>query len=443
MSLFNFIEAPKSIKQDEIVVATPPSKYEAFLYRYTHLNNGKMYVGIHKGVPGDGYWHSSKNKEFNSEFSSVNPVFRLEILRYGSYDAMQLAESRILNSVNAKENSMYYNGSNGTGLYLNSPPDVDLMEALADKIAKRDGLAVTIEPVEDIAVLKRLQVRLEEDEAHKREIRERIEDAGGNTSGCSPVVIYERRGPNGEDIIGDGNHTVLAASEAKHCTTIPVIRIPKSIHQEYTDAELKGVGGLLNKKPETLKKANTPDDAIKQLEDVVSNGVTLEQFSSDEHSHRRYLQACGFTNKQITKIISKVKKSIERQEFLKANKLWIDYTKKPHKDILEKTTDGYRTSDQMAIHVSSAMFKWDNLLNTMFAHTEETKKRGERNKVKHKMVVVVHHKTNKNYESWKQDIQPQILNKINFFFKPLGYSVTIHEMPTTMTNNPFMDLTHE
>lgn len=437
MNLLNFTKFPASINESEIYLGSPPAHYESYLYKYTHLETGKMYIGIHKGKLGDKYWHSSKNEEFNQAFSTEKNVFKFEVLRYGSHHAMEVAESRMLAAVDAKNNPMYYNLSNGMKLNHEGPPDVEMIQILADKIQSRDGLTVTTEPVEDIAVLSRVQVRLAEDEAHKREIRERIEDAGGDTSGCSPVVVYEGRGPNGEDLIGDGNHTVMAASEAKHCTVIPVIRIPKSVHKEYTDAELKAVGNLLNRKPDTIKKPVSPDDAVKHLEDVVSKGVTLEQFAKDEDTHRQYLRICGFTGKTITKIIGRVKKSIKNQEFLKANKLWIDYGKLVNKKILESTTEGFRTPDTMAIHVSSAMFKFDNVVNTMFAHTAETKK--GRVMEKDKMVVVVYHPDPDAELDWKVNIQPQILNKINWFFTRLGYTVRIYEMPTTMTQNPFLN----
>jgi hypothetical protein len=437
MNLLNFAKFPASFNESEIHLGNPPAQYESYLYKYTHLETGKMYIGIHKGRLGDKYWHSSKNEEFNQALSTEKNVFKFEVLRYGSHQAMEVAESRMLHAVDAKNNPMYYNLSNGMKLHHDSPPDVEMMQILVEKIKSRDGLTVTRESIDDIAVLKRVQVRLAEDEAHKREIKERIEDAGGDTSNCSPVVIYEGRGPNGEDLIGDGNHTVMAASEAKHCTVIPVIRIPKSVHKEYTDAELKAIGNLLNKKPDNIKKPVSIDDAVKHLEDIVSKGVTLEQFAKDEDAHREYLQICGFTSKQITKIIGRVKKSIKNQEFLKANKLWIDYTKPIHKKSLESTTEGFRTADTMAIHVSSAMFKWDNILNTLFAHTEEKGK--TRVKQKNNMVVVVHHSDSDKELDWKVNIQPQILNKIDFFFTKLGYNIRIYEMPTTMTNNPFLN----
>ena len=48
----------------EQVIATPPASYEAYLYQYTNLVDGKAYVGIHKGSVDDTYNHSSTNEEF-------------------------------------------------------------------------------------------------------------------------------------------------------------------------------------------------------------------------------------------------------------------------------------------------------------------------------------------------------------------------------------------
>ena len=39
-------------------------EYEAFVYRFTNLENDKKYVGYHKGTVGDGYWNSSTCDEF-------------------------------------------------------------------------------------------------------------------------------------------------------------------------------------------------------------------------------------------------------------------------------------------------------------------------------------------------------------------------------------------
>lgn len=133
MNLLQFVKLPASIIQEEVYVGTPPAQYEAYLYRYTNTNNGKMYIGIHKGMFGDGYYHSSTSDEFNAAFSSSTAIFKLEILRYGSYHAMQVAESRMLHAVKAKNNPMYYNESNGIPMKNDAPPDVELMESLVDR----------------------------------------------------------------------------------------------------------------------------------------------------------------------------------------------------------------------------------------------------------------------------------------------------------------------
>ena len=41
---------------------------------------------------------------------------------------------------------------------------------------------------------------------------------------CNPVLVWEGRGENGEDLRGDGNHTVLGAGQSKHAVDIPVMR---------------------------------------------------------------------------------------------------------------------------------------------------------------------------------------------------------------------------
>ena len=52
----------------EEVIATPPASYEGYLYRFTNSDDGKMYVGIHKGAVDDSYNHSSTNVEFQKVF---------------------------------------------------------------------------------------------------------------------------------------------------------------------------------------------------------------------------------------------------------------------------------------------------------------------------------------------------------------------------------------
>ena len=98
----------------EQVIATPPASYEAYLYQYTNLVDGKAYVGIHKGSVDDPYNHSSTNEEFQKVFATSKSQLKFEVIEYGDYVTIQNAEYNILKKVNARTNPMYYNLSKKT-----------------------------------------------------------------------------------------------------------------------------------------------------------------------------------------------------------------------------------------------------------------------------------------------------------------------------------------
>jgi hypothetical protein len=420
--MLNTSNTPASIK--EVHIGEEPSIYEGYLYRFTNLDDNKVYVGVHKGYVGDGYWHSSTDTEFNKIFSDSSSNLKFEILEYGSYDEMTVSERKILKDNDAKNNPMFINKSNGSAKF--TQPDVDMMKELADMILSRK-FPITKESVDDVYEIPRLQVRFAEDPAHKVEIQQRIEDAGGNTDECSPIVIYEGR--NGKDVVGDGNHTLNAAKDAKHCSVVSVIRVPFEVHSKYTNQELHGVSNLLNKKPEIIKKPVDIDDAVKYIVGVSSQGAP-----HDSNGNKAYLEACGFTKKQISIILKKAKIEIEKNNLALANTLWIDYKSKTHKAALDATVDGFRDSNTISLVYSSAMFKWDNIFNSIFAHTKYNEKTKSHERVKTNVVITVYHPNPVSEENWKLNHQPDALRKLKYFLSPLGYTFKIHEMVSTMYN---------
>jgi hypothetical protein len=404
--MLNIANTPPSIK--EVHIGEEPTIYEGYLYRYTNLDNNKVYVGVHKGYVGDGYWHSSTNVEFGKEFESSIGNFKFEILEYGSYAEMTVSERKILKDNDARNNSMFYNKSNGAAKF--SQPDVDMMKELADKIVE-GGFPITYESVDDIYELPRLQVRAEESKELRQEIKERIDDAGGNTDNCNPIVIYEGR-QSGKDIIGDGNHTLGGARDAKHCSVVPVIRIPMEVHEEFTNDELKGVSNLLNKKPEIIKKPMTIDDAVKYIVGTYSNGTP-----HDSIGNKKYLELCGFTKRQITRILKKSKVEIDKNNLALANKL-----------------EGFRDSNTISMAFTSAMFKWDNIFNTIFAHTNYNEKTKTYEPTKTNIIITVYHPNPDAEANWKMVHQPDALRKLKYYLSPLDYTFRIHEMVSTMIN---------
>lgn len=421
--MLNISNTPPSIK--EVQLGEVPEIYEGYLYQFTNLDDDRVYVGIHKGYVGDGYWHSSTDTEFNKIFSESSSNLKFEILQYGSYAEMTVSERKILKDNDARNNPKFINKSNGSAKF--AQPDVDLMKELADKILNGE-FTITKESVDDIYELARLQVRSEESKELRQEIKERIEDAGGNTDKCSPIVIYEGR-QSGKDIVGDGNHTLGGAKDAKHCSEVPVIRIPYDFHSEYTNDELKGVSNLLNKKPEIIKKPMTIDDAVKYIVGTYSNGTPY-----DSNGNKEYLELCGFTKRQITRILKKSKVEIDKNNLALANKLWINYKDKVHKPTLDARVEGFRDSNTISLAYSSAMFKWDNIFNSIFAHTEYNNKTKKYEPTKTNVVITVYHPNPDAEDNWKMVHQPDALRKLKYYLSPLGYTFRIHEMVSTMVN---------
>lgn len=414
---------PPSIK--EVVIANAPSVYEGYLYKYTCIDTGKMYVGIHKGYVGDGYWHSSTDKEFQKMFADANANLKFEILQYGDYAEMTIEEHRILSNNDAKSNPLYINKTNGSPKYPS--PDVESMKELARRI-KAGDFNCEKESVEELYNLPKLQVRFEEDKELRKEIKEKIDDAGGNTDKCNPIIIYEGRHADG-DIIGDGNHTLGGVYDSKHGQEVPVARIPKEVHSEFSNQELIGVSNLLNGKPEITKKAMTPADGVKYVVGAYNSGTPVESKSNKE-----FLEACNFTKNQIKTIIKNSHTEISKNNLAMSNQVWIDYKSKTHFTTLNDTVDGFKDKDTMAIYLSSGLFKWDHIFNYLYSNTQIDAKTKNVVKQKSNIVIVIHHPSPDYEKLWKSEKQPDAIRKLDYFLKPLGYNWRLHEMPTTISN---------
>lgn len=85
--------------------------YEAFVYEWTNIENGKKYIGYHKGTSDDGYVCSSKS--MLEDYNKNSKVFRRKIIAFGQSDEMYSLENSLLKQVNAATNPKYYNKTNG------------------------------------------------------------------------------------------------------------------------------------------------------------------------------------------------------------------------------------------------------------------------------------------------------------------------------------------
>ena len=91
---------------------------EAFVYCWTDKLTNKLYVGVHKGFYTDGYICSSKIMKL--EYNKRPQDFSREIIASGIYKEMFNFEIKILQSINAAKDELFYNQHNWkSGFYYN------------------------------------------------------------------------------------------------------------------------------------------------------------------------------------------------------------------------------------------------------------------------------------------------------------------------------------
>ena len=100
---------------------------EAFVYTWTNLETNQLYIGSHKGTSDDGYVCSSK--PMLEDYMKNRSVFSRQIIATGTHEDMVAFEAALLHSVDAKNDSQFYNMHNGNGKYTHNQPHTE--DALA------------------------------------------------------------------------------------------------------------------------------------------------------------------------------------------------------------------------------------------------------------------------------------------------------------------------
>jgi len=420
----------------EVEIPTPPAHYESYLYLFTNLQNGKKYLGIHKGLVYDGYYHTSKNPEFRDDYTNAKSKFKFEVLEYGDHSQMSFKESSILTAANAKENVDWYNRSNGGA--IKDTLRMDVVKAMVARIMagefdyKDENEDYIKEDKKKIYNLERLQVReVQYLTELVKSIVDKLEDRMGNTDMCNPILIYEERlEPKSikgarRDLIGDGNNTIEAVYRSKSAHKVKTARIPYDVHKGLSNQELRAIGGLLNPEPEVRKAPSSTQDAEKYIVGVYDT----TGLPADCSENMEYLRSIGFSSNQIKKtIIPNAESAIEKKQFQLGNQIFIEYgTGSKHRPTLIAACEAYKTTDTHSEITSSSHIRMDRLMtNFRIAH--------QLNNNKKKLVVVIHHPTPKAKKEWDSNVQALHNKEVEFWIKERGFAFEWVEMPHLMDN---------
>ena len=382
---------PKSIIKHEVVIPKPPSTYSGYLYKFTDTKTDKVYIGVHKGQVSDSYWHSSTNKEFAKICAGSEARLKYEVLAYGEYDVMTVKEHHILKKAKAKENPKYFNETNGSPKFQTI--DYDKVNDLAFRINNGefyDGM----KPIDDVVNLDNFQVRaVLEDRELIRYIAQSIDDNLGNTKlHCAPVTIFEGRSESGDDTVGNGRHTMSGVKLSKHGKTVPTNYVPFEDNMNLTEAELKAVCNLLNKGSVVKTNPVNREDAVKYLVDCWFDGIP-----TTDPGHIDYLNNLGFTNQMLTRILDEAVNEIDDLQRDK-NEVFRGYSQEE----LIQITDNIKNETTLAWYTSSGIFKWQSVLDKIWAALKSDDKGnlilGKYNKI----VTVVHHSEPSYLKKWSR-----------------------------------------
>ena len=377
-----------------------PEHYQAFVYRYTNVINGKIYLGYRKGNITDGYDGTCEDPQFSIDLANGN--LTREIIGYGTHIDMIELERKMLLEIDAAKNPLYYNKRNGGGAMLKNfvREEADDFE----KKIKEHYWPIVSESLDVLDSYETLQPRHDATNSeHVTKMKNRINDKSGDTSGFRPIVVLENYRGNGNKIF-DGTHRRAAGMASKRAINFPTMYVPKKESDKYSQFEIFTIAGRCN-----------PVDPEPALEMDKKSGIKWILTKYEHHdetdainnigskSDRAELIKRGHPNSDITSILSGSKKILENQESfaaLRDGEVWNNWAD-PATKIQKKRqslVNTYREKDNIVIVKSSGGFRLDQVL-TEFVEEHNIKMK--------KAIVVLFHPSPKAKKKWDSEYQPQ------------------------------------
>jgi len=418
---------------------------KACLYRITNLDDGKKYWGVHKykvtETPGDGtYWHSSKNKEFIKVCKNPKSNLLYETIEYGDYDVMTVREAEELSTVDAVNNDMYYNLSNGSPAF--KPHQLDKVRSTYKMLWKWGSkewgdyvdnqsliqdcpYPIQVEDSEKIYNSGGKQVKVMMDNGLISYISGQIDKPHGTYNRkCKPVLFI------GDDVF-NGHHTKSGVYMSNFCDETPTMRVPESVIDGWTEAEKRLLANMFNPKPPVRENSMSVGDAVKQIKDAyASNGIPAHYSQNYE-----MLEGLGFNPTEINKIINDAAKDIERN-YISYNTTWIDWSSsgwKTELKKLKKMIEGnnsnslitYSSTDSLSLTPLEKLHDW-------FYHTDEDNFLQETNNEIDKLIVFTHIPLPSSQEKYSSSTGEgaKFESRLTMFCEPFNVEVKVILLPT-------------
>jgi hypothetical protein len=383
------VETHSCISESDILPeALDYDSYNGYTYSYTltedtespttkgvFLPAGKCYYGAHgsddqdKNVNvDDGYLQSCRDEDFKLLFSNGVPVFNYKVHGlYPNWTESKDAEHIFLTKNDAAKSNMFFNTHNGFATH--SQIDYEKCRELVKEIKRREnckwGWTLEAKSKHTDSKVGSFQVKSKDDNSHKVDVKNRINDAFGVTDitknpDIDPIVICEERGIGGKDMRIDGNVTVGAILH-KDCKAmdVPVIRLPVPVHLNFSDDELRYVALTLNASGKKIKQPTNIDDAIKYLYGTSKNGTV----PYDTKVIRTAIKKdWSFSKAQCTSVMDGVKDMIFAKEQAKVNMMYASYSDEDKTNFCKELKETYKETEKRDVIAFAASAKMGDKL---------------------------------------------------------------------------------
>tara|TARA_R110000744_G_C19309860_1_gene556603 strand:- start:48 stop:1460 length:1413 start_codon:yes stop_codon:yes gene_type:complete len=370
--------------------------YGYFVYLWEVVETGTKYCGYHKGIPlKDGYYHSSEGKTFKKEFSDYNLTLKYKVLGYYKYeDEAKRYEGLQIRSRKNKGEKMA-NISNSRKPFW----DKDKVYEMYNKI-QSGVMGFELNPKSEIESFGWYQSREEGSESHKRQIKRRINDAGGSIEKTDALVIA--RGTDsvlglGDEVGISGKHTGGAISQ-KTCKATEYKRLDVDL-TGWSSVEITKLSSLCND-DDTEKLKQTKRDYVKELVSLWED-EGIEPDSTEAYDWLEGYKTLTITDRTSVMEQAKVKVDTKKDE------LAVGKEKKEYHHMDKETIEimnSYKEDNNLVLLLGSGAHSYNRIFETIWDAKIQDWEKGI-----HTIIIVVHHTSLQNKKDWKKSVQPKLI----------------------------------